>query len=283
MFDRDELDEIQSDRRRWSSRGDEETDRTVSKRRFAGSMASSVVAVSVLIAMVMSMNLAMGVGIGQVGGFVAEFPRLEGQTLNIYPAVSESSACMNNVSATNPQGRPTAGSGERGIPVLKADIKKANITELPVALIKDIRLPDVIPPIDVVRINLTQTGNLNNNFVEIGDASLHLHSLVAERITLEDGAQIRENYSGNGGSGTPHPIFGPSGPYKNRDFDYGEFSITGTNATMVNGTAEAHLLAFDTLTMPNMSLQLEYYDESNINSADPAIQNKTNNNCNGLF
>jgi hypothetical protein len=276
MFDRDELDEIQSDRRRWSSRGDDEIDRTVSKRRFAGSMASSVVAVSVLIAMVMSMNLAMGVGIGQVGGFVAKFPKLEGETLNIYPAVSESSACLNNVSSTNTLGRPTSNSDEVGIPVLKADIKKANITELPVALVKDIRLPDVIPPIDVVRINLTQTGDLSGNTVNIGDASLHLHSLEAERIILEDGAQIRENYSGNGGSGTSDPIFGPSGNYKNRGFDYGEFSITGTNATMVNGTAEAHLLAFDRLTMPNMSLQLEY------NPPKP-WQNKTNNNCGGLF
>lgn len=274
MFDQEELDELQSDREQWSGSSDGDGSRHVSTRRFLGSMTSSVVVVAVLISMVVSMNLAVGVGISQVGGFTADFPKLEGETLNIYPAVGESSACRNTINTD--LGRPNT-SGDVGLPVLKADIRKANITELPVALKKDIRLPDVIPQIDVVRINLTQTGNLTGRTVDIGDASLHLHSLAADRIVLEDGAQIRENYSGNGGAGTAHPIFGPAGGYKNRSFDYGEFSITGTNATMVNGNAEAHLLAFETLTMPNMSLQLEY----NPNSS--TWENKTNNNCDGMF
>lgn len=268
MFDGDELEQIREDRDEWEPSSDGDSSRAVSKRRFAGSLSASVVILALLISMVVSMNMAVATSVGQVGGFQADFPELQGETLNIYPAIGESSACLKNTQGQ--YGRATNNS-QVGLPLLKADIRQANITKLPVNLTKDIRLPDMIPQIDVVRINLTQFGDLKNNKVLIGNASLHLTKLKADRIVLSGGATIQENYSD--GRNFPHPIMGPDGKYKDRGFDYGEFSITGTQATMVNGTARAHFLGFQRLTMPNMTLNVE------LNPPQNSWFNKTNSTC----
>lgn len=267
MFDNDELDEIRENGGDWAAPVDEDDrEHQVSVGRFLGSMSSSLIIVAVLVALVVSTNMAVGIAFGQAGGFSVFFPKLEGEQLDIYPAVGESSMCKKNFTGFRP-----SSSSDFGLPVLKADIKRANITRGPIELTKDIPTP-FIPSVDVVRINMTQNLGGDNEWepsnVFIGNTSLQLTNLSAESVVLSGGAQIYENFSNRSPTNTGgEPIFGPGNGYPyTKDgalrppapLDYGQFHISGTNADMVNGSAVAYFLGFRRLKLNNLTLNLEY-------------------------
>lgn len=147
MFDRDELKEIRD-----RASGVREGVQSGSvPQRFAVAMVGAVVFLAFVVGLIYSTGMVPAVGIGAVGGFTVDIPTLIGENMRLYPAAAESSACRKTFEGNTPR------RGDEYLGALGADIANARspATDSPVVT-KDIKVPDALPGVDVVRIQLNR-------------------------------------------------------------------------------------------------------------------------------
>jgi len=106
--------------------------------------------------------------------------------------------------------------------------------------------------------------------VEIGDASLKTSGLQADLLDLRGGTlgselALNDKYSTAGSGSTTNPVFAADPPPQ------GEFSLeatgSGQNAKIRNASARLHQLAFTSLDISLVELDLEYINSSEANIA----------------
>lgn len=270
MFDKEELEELREDRYKWQGHVNREV-RTERSTRFSGgrffsSVGASLVLSVVLVAAIVSSNGALAlIGVTGIGGFGASISELDGADVEIYPAIGPTAACPSPITG----GDFAEGGGEDGGPVLeddstwvedeavtlpqlKADISDANISEgEEIDLWKDIPLPD-LTNLEMIRINLGQQDDATQGDIYLGDASFTVTALEADSLTAFN-TEIKESFS----DGTAeNPRLGSTG----------EFTVSGEaegedNRVVLEGAmARAHFLSFEVLEMPNLELDIDYYE-----------------------
>ena len=275
MFDDEELEQIRDEQDEWQGHVDRQTVKKsrTSRRLFLSSIGTSFVFVILLVILVSSgLMTTAALSVAGVGGFTAEIGQLNGSGINIHPALGPTAACSSDVDFGDSRSDPT--STVTALPQLRGEIRDATIpggSEL--VFVKDMAIPNLnFGSVDTFRIKINQSDPSGN--IELGNASLYLTGLEADGNTLTnngsiviENAQISEFFSGSSstnpkffdaaGSGTQQVIPGDAQP--------GEFSISGTGpgtaaASIEGATARAHFIAFETLSIQDIQLSLDYLD-----------------------
>ncbi|MFP4188259.1 MAG: hypothetical protein ACLFR5_02485 [Halobacteriales archaeon] len=292
MFDDEELEQIREERDDWQGHVDRQTVKRsrTSRKVLFGSMTASFVLVGFVMFLVASGMMASAlIGLSGIGGFGAEIGALNGSGIAIYPAVGPTGACDadDGVGFNDPGPEQQGETNSETLPQLRGEISEANVPpDNNLTFVKDIRVPEILP-FEVFRTKITRSDTSDE--VELGDASLYLTGLEADELLIED-AQIEEFFSDGssdnprfygGGSGTP--VLENDDPSNSSYTPPGEFAITGSEgsegseaeATIDGATARAHFIAFSSLTLPDVRLETEYGNESelsgpfeNISAAD---------------
>jgi len=276
MFDEDELEQIRDERDDWQGHVDR---RTVKKSRtsgklLAGSLGGSFVVVGFMIFLVFSGMVGSAlVGLGGLGGFSADIEKLVGSDVSIYPAIGPTAGCPSGFTDgefVNGSDSPNAldeqpDNSVKTVPQLKAEIASAEIPNgTNLTLNKDIAVPEIIN-LRMIRISIGQDASINPSAaggegvggVNLGDTALYVTGLKAGRLQAFD-TQIGESYTD--GTST-NPKFGPGGAFVLE----GTAGGNGDNqVTLSNAKARAHFLSFANLTLPNVNLAIEYYNDSDI-------------------
>jgi hypothetical protein len=283
MFDDEELEQIRDEQDEWQGHVDRQTVKKsrTSSRLFLSSVGTSFVFL-ILLAILVSSGLmsTAALSVAGVGGFTAEIGQLNGSGINIHPALGPTAACSTSSNIDFGESRSGPSSTATALPQLRGEIRDATIpsgSEL--VFVKDMAIPNLnfAGGVDTFRIKINQTDKTSS--ISLGNASLYLTGLEADGNTLTssgeiviENAQIREFFSGTsssnpkffdaGGSGTQRVIPGDAQP--------GEFSISGTGpgtaaASIQGATARAHFISFETLSIENIQLSLDYLDSSNFN------------------
>jgi hypothetical protein len=300
MFDDEELEQIRDEQDEWQGHVDRQTVKKsrTSSRLFLSSVGTSFVLLILLVILVSSgIMTTAALSVAGVGGFTAEIGQLNGSGINIHPALGPTAACKSTIDFGESRSGPT--STETALPQLRGEIRDAKIpsgSEL--IFVKDMAIPNLnfAGGVDTFRIKINQTDPSGS--IQLGNASLYLTGLEADgnaltsngEIVIEN-AQIREFFSGGSsnnprffdaaGSGTQQVIPG--------DAEAGEFSISGTGqgsaaASIKGATARAHFISFETLSIQNIQLSLDYLDSdtfspgTGVGSKVP-ISNGSGNNC----
>jgi len=274
MFDDDELEQIREEQEDWQGHVDRQTVKKsrTSRRLFLSSIGSSVVGVVLLVILVSSgLMSTVALSVVGVGGFTAEIGQLNGSGINIHPALGPTAACSSTVDFGGSRSGP--GTSATGLPQLRGEIRDATIPPgSDLVFVKDMAIPNLnFGGVDTFRIKINQSTSTGE--IKLGNASLYLTGLEADGNSLTnegeiviENAQISEFFSGTsgnpkffdaGGSGTQQVIPG--------DAEAGEFSISGTGqgtaaASIKGATARAHFIAFETLSIEDIQLSLQYLD-----------------------
>lgn len=272
MFDDEELEQIRQEQDEWQGHVDRQTVKQsrTSKKILFGSMTASLVMFGFILFLVASgMVTSALVGAAGIGGFNAQIGELTGDDIAIYPAVGPTAACPadtdHGFNDPGPQDGGTVGTTTT-LPQLRAEIGNATIPAgQNLTLIKDLQTPSVTG-LDMVRLNVSaapKTSDLN-----LKSATLYITGLEANELSLQN-AQIREFFS-DGSSSNPRFFDGGNGSaVLDGNAKPGEFVIRNrqgstANAVIKGGSARAHFVAFKELSIPDVNLGLEYYqDEAN--------------------
>jgi hypothetical protein len=207
------------------------------RKRFFVSFSASVVFFLFVVALSFSM-MGSAVTIGQVGGFEVFFEEIDGQQVDIYPAIAESAACQN----TSVDATPSASA--EALPVLKAEVGAANATEI--RLTKDVKTPEIMDT-PGFRVTINQTGTIASRpDVSSSNLAFKFTNLQADRIELDTDVIIDEDFSQP--NDPSNPIFSSNG----------EFQFSGQNALIKKGEAIATFVAFGGLTIPDSSLKVSF-------------------------
>jgi hypothetical protein len=164
----------------------------VSTGKFAFSFAFSVVFLITIVIIAYGTGMTHAFSVAQVGGFQANIGSIEGADLQIYPGITESSACENTANDYTPV------SGDSYLPAVSADIGSAKVPYgEPISLTKTIAVPNILR-MDAVRIGFSKsygsTADVNNSSYSrsIGSSSSDEH---IEEVDL--------GFSGNGNLNNP--------------------------------------------------------------------------------
>lgn len=264
MFDDNELEQIREERDDWQGHVDRQTVKRskTSGKIFFGSVGASLVVVSFMVFLTFSgMVSAALIGVTGIGGFGATIDELEGEDVEIYPALGPTAACPSDGTGGEfvDGGDALAGEDDNSVetlPQLRADITDAEIPQgSEITFNKDLAVPEIID-LELIRISITQNASIPNGDgvvgdVELGNASLYVTGLQAEELQAFD-TEIAESFSDGSAD---HPRLG----------NEGEFVVTGTaedddNRVEISGaTGRAHFLSFSELTLPNLELAIDYY------------------------
>jgi hypothetical protein len=286
MFDEDELETLQE--------GIEDEPDHIKKEKIKSSKISRTrlywsgmgsVVLFIFIIFLISSSIISGalIGLSSVGGFGAEIEQLNGSGVAIYPAVGPTAACKSEGSLGFNSGGPgTEGeSGVKTLPQLRAEIRNASVPPgNNLTFVKDIRVPEILP-FEVFRTKITRSSI--DGRIALGNASLYVTGLNASKLTIQN-AQIREFFT-DGSSANPRFFEGGTGTPVLRNPDGtkpGEFVIRNrpgetVEARIQGATARAHFIAFSELSLPDISLQTEYGNESDFN--DPFGNISAGDNC----
>jgi hypothetical protein len=211
------------------------------------------------------------------GGFYADFDQINANGAWIYPAVTQTSTCQSTV--TTPDGRPEV--GDTALPVLRVDLRGASIPAGDsVRFIKTINTPNILgSPLNTFTV-IVQQGN-NPGSTQLDNTTVLVSNLRGENLQLGE-TIVNESFTRPAGE-SPSPkneIFGPSVPnyFENTGTDknmtvLGEFAIKGQTGSVTNGEGIAHLVAFESLRIPDLNLTLAYDQYSQYS---PSVNDNSN-------
>lgn len=274
MFDDEELEQIRDEQDEWQGHVDRQT---VKKSRTSRSLFFSSVGASFVLVILLAILVSSGLmstaalSVAGVGGFTAEIGQLNGTGINIHPALGPTAQCTSEVDF----GDSRSTTSVTALPQLRGEIKNAKIPSgEELVFVKDMAIPNLnfAGGVDTFRIKINQSSTSGS--VDLGDASLYLTGLTADGNSLTNSgkiviknASIREYFS----NPTSEPKF-----YDGTDAESvidgvanpGEFAISGdggggADASITGAAARAHFIAFDTLSLPDVQLSLQYLDSSN--------------------
>jgi hypothetical protein len=256
MYTDDEVEEIREEK---AEAGTDGSDSRTSVKRLSVTFLMSLLALSLVA------YLALGTGTAAVvvsgaGGFYAEIDQINANGAWIYPTVAQTATCPSTV--TTSDGRPE--DGDTALPLLRVDLAGASIPAGDsVRFIKSINTPNVfgINTFSVV----VQQGN-NPGSTQLDDTTVLVTELSGENLGLGE-TIANESYSQPAGNDPPprNEIFGPSRPnyFQNNGLSknlsvLGEFAIKGETGSVTNAQGIAHLVAFESLRIPDLNLTIAY-------------------------
>ena len=257
----------------------------VDRRRLAGVLGAATTMMMLLLIVAFSLGLvgaAMGVG---MGGFVANFGSVNADGGVIYPVVGTQAACDN-------------------APQLEASLNGEAVVDDYVEFYKDLPVPGAIAgEVNQEAVRITILSNLSNQNVTAYDLDLRLTALEAEDLVLGDNqsttpkAVITEfgpnNYSqANPNEDANDSYVDPGTGQQALDSSSGigttpEFGINAsTGFALKNGTAAAHQVAFNQISVPQVDVAVNFINgsyNSSVNSG-PALRvvNPSNRTCSAL-
>lgn len=256
MYTDDEVEEIRDEN------GDEKgeaTDSYTSLKKLSVTLLVSFLALSMVAYLTLGTG-ASAVVVSGAGGFYAEIDEINAQGAWIYPTVAETATCRSNV--TTGSGRPEV--DDTALPLLRVDLADASIPPgQSVRFIKSINTPNVfgINTFSVV----VQQGN-NPSQTQLDDTTVLITELSGENLGLGE-TIVNESYSQPAGNNPPprNEIFGPSRPNYFADSGMsknlsvlGEFAIKGESGDVTNAEGIAHLVAFESLRLPDVNVSIAY-------------------------
>ena len=254
----------------------------VDRRRLAGIMGAATTAMMVLLIVTLSMGMvgaALGVGLG---GFVANFDKVEtNNSASIYPVLGSQGACANA-----PQLQAA----------LNGDVQiYSNSTSTPaVEFFKDLPLPDAFFAANsFARITIAGNGTQDKP-IQASNLDLRLTALEAGELALGDQArgatigsdannvsiaEMRPNnarsgaaqaYAANNSNATSAntgtPIAATTQLNESGFNDQTSFGISGEGFVVDQGTAAAHQVTFDGINLRDVQLAVQIIDGSTNNS-----------------
>jgi hypothetical protein len=261
MYTDDELEEIRDEDGRGDTGG---TDGHTSRRRLLLSVTVSFFGLLLISYLVLGTGSA-AVVVSGAGGFYAEFDQINANGAWIYPAVTQTATCQSTV--TTLDGRPT--DGNTALPVLRVDLADASIPAGDqVRFIKTINTPNILNP-NTFSI-VVQQGNSPGS-TQLDDTTVLVTELEGQNLGLGE-TIVNESFTRPAGE-DPSPkneVFGPSRPNyfdstgTNKNLSVlGEFAIKGETGQVTDGSGIAHLVAFESLRLPDVNVSLAYdkYDQ----------------------
>jgi hypothetical protein len=202
----------------------------------------------IFVILLIPIGTVAGVGVSGVGGFQAYIEELNGQDVSLYPTTGETAGCIDTTNY-NINNDPT--SSDDSFSMIQAEIGQAELAaNSELRFIKDIKTPE-IAGIDGMRILLTNEGGSSQS-ISIGDLVLDASSLRGEELVLQgdvllDDRNFVDQFADRADS---------------RRANYGEFVLTGNDATLKDTTANVHFVAFDVLQVPGLVFDVDYLDEN---------------------
>ena len=229
----------------------------VSKKRLIGSVGAALTVLALLLAMTISMNAVTAAFSPGIGGINATFNTLAYNNTSagtphpqahIYPTTNPSTAACPGA---------TADSNDGQVPVLTTDVPGK-------VFVKGLFLNKTIPVENAGGAPFTVVSGISNitisiqaaqdSSINLSNPTLEFSKLTADQLNLSKGVRIYEEYS-NGTSSAPR--LGPSG----------EFHINATNLEVQGASAAAHLIAFESISLPDQTLEL-YFNQPNPSAGD---------------
>jgi hypothetical protein len=259
MYTDDEVEDIRDGDREEDTGG---TDGYTSVKKLSGALFISFLSLSLVT------YLTLGVGSSAVvvsgaGGFFADIDQIDANGAFIYPAVSQTANCPSDV--TTADGRPE--DNDLALPLLRVDLANAEIPNgNSVRFIKTIKTPGLSSFTDIDNFSLVVSQDGTPGKTQLKDTTVLVSELEGQNLGL--GKTIANESFTRPASQNPAPrneIFGPSVPnyFENNGLDknmsvLGEFVIKGETASVTNAEGIAHLVSFESLTIPNLNLTLQY-------------------------
>jgi hypothetical protein len=232
----------------------------VDKRRLAGILGAATTVMMLLLVITLSLGMvgaAMGVGIG---GFVANFGTVDADGGVIYPVVGEQAACDN-------------------APQLEASLSGTATVDRYVEFYKDLPIPSDLSLNNQDHVRISILSNLSSSNVTAQNLDLRLTALEAEDLVLGDNdtttpkATIQEfgpnqyNYT-TSGTNEANASYAPTGAGQNAlngspATQTPEFGINAsTGFSLKNGTAAAHQVAFQQISLPQVDVAVNFINSS---------------------
>ena len=233
----------------------------VDKRRLAGILGAATTVMMLLLVITLSLGMvgaAMGVGIG---GFVANFGTVDADGGVIYPVVGEQAACDN-------------------APQLEASLSGTATVDRYVEFYKDLPIPQELSLSNQDHVRITILSNLSSSNVTAQNLDLRLTALEAEDLVLGDNdtttpkATIQEfgpgqyNTSNSTSNYAPNASYAPTGAGQAalNGSPAGQTPEFGINAStgfrLKNGTAAAHQVAFQQISLPQVDVAVNFINSS---------------------
>lgn len=223
----------------------DESPGSVSGYRLTVTLTVSFICVFLFLYLMFSASLMAAVTVSQVGGFTAEIEEVSGDDISFYPVASESSNCPDTRTGT--QADPVE--GEQVLPAMAVEVGSAEVDWFQdISFSKDIKTPE-LGVADAVRIEVTRPTNCCDDLV-LGDATLHVTRIDAEQIDLQTDLEIEEMHDDQ--------TFGDPDAFSVG----GAFRFEGQGATVQNAEAVAHFVQFTELSISDITLEIDYLDES---------------------
>lgn len=255
---------------------DELPEGSVSWKKF-GIVFGSISGISaVCLFVILSMGLVIGATLGTgIGGFVADFENVSYNNGNaeIYPILDAQAACDN---------APHLGATLEGPSTLRGDVQ----------FYKDLPLPTAITPGDdefetgtIARIAIVSNAPVGG--IDVQDLDLRLSALVADEAQLGD-TFIREFGPNQYDAGTGNDSFAPFGnavlePNSSTDPErVPEYGIDAELFNLKNGTAAAHQVSFQSISLQDVDLAVFIDKKSNFSNPTERIVEPNNRTCESL-
>jgi len=217
---------------------------------------------------IMSVGTVIGATLGAgFGGFVANFENVtyNGGDAKIYPIVDSHAACDN-------------------APQLEASLEGSSTLTGDVEFFKDLPLPsgyglggDSIARISIIA--QSPTGG-----VDVNNLGLRLTALNAENAAF--GNTVLREFGPNQRGGSPSDSFSTTGQGSldptAPDNEVPEYGINSTLFDLTNGTAAAHYVTFDSVTLAELDLAVIIDDKSKFSNPVERVVNPTDRDCQSL-
>jgi hypothetical protein len=229
----------------------------ISKKTFVGTVGVALTVLSLVLMVTVSMNAVTAAFSPGIGGINATFNTLNYNDTtagpghaqaHIYPTTNPSTAACPGATADANNGQ---------VPVLTTDVP-GTVSVKGLFLNKTIPVENaagapftVVTGIDNITISIQAA---QNNAINLDNPTLEFSKLTADNLNLSGGVRIYEEYS-NGTDSAPR--LGPEG----------EFHVNATNLEVDQASAAAHLIAFQSISLPNQTLEL-LFNQPNPSAGD---------------
>jgi len=251
-----------------------EDDGEVDRRRLAGIMGAATTAMMVLLIVTFSLGMvgaALGVGLG---GFVADFDQVETtDNASIYPVLGEQAACeqapqleaklagTSNITSTNAS--TPAVEFFKDLPLPAGDFYSGDYARVTIA-------GNEVDgsPITAKNLELRLTA-LEADVLDLGEGNIAEFSTDTAGPNPED-SYATEQALGNESNITADSAVG-SGDFQGET----EFGIDASSFTIESGTAAAHQVAFDGITLGSVNLGVQILNDTDNAVVDPGTPGDT--------